>query len=173
MCFLLHRNFFISFDRSSYSDDGLLYIQQWWQLFQILSIYAFLYCYKCHSMSLKQYQHHAPIAIAFGDILRDIFRIFLGYLWSGRTSGVSLVIFRTEMFHIFYRAILHNVYFDSQCNVHIKIWVHGWYTSKLLPSKCWGELSQHTCTCKLCDLMFGTNGGLYNHMARSHKRYKQ
>ena len=26
------------------------------QLFQILSIYAFLYCYKCHSKSLKQYQ---------------------------------------------------------------------------------------------------------------------
>ena len=25
-------------------------------LFQILSIYAFLYCYKCHSKSLKQYQ---------------------------------------------------------------------------------------------------------------------
>ena len=105
--------------------------------------------------------------------LQLLLGIFLGYFWSGRTSGVSLVIFRTEMFHIFYRAILHNVYFDSQCNVHIKIWVHGWYTSKLLPSKCWGELSQHTCTCKLCDLMFGTNGGLYNHMARSHKRYKQ
>ena len=26
------------------------------QLFQILSIYAFLYCYKCHSKSLEQYQ---------------------------------------------------------------------------------------------------------------------
>ena len=25
-------------------------------LFQIWSIYAFLYCYKCHSKSLKQYQ---------------------------------------------------------------------------------------------------------------------
>ena len=25
-------------------------------LFQNLSIYAFLYCYKCHSKSLKQYQ---------------------------------------------------------------------------------------------------------------------
>merc|ERR1712052_67042 len=26
------------------------------QLFQILSIYAFLYCFKCHSKLLKQYQ---------------------------------------------------------------------------------------------------------------------
>ena len=30
-----------------------------------------------------------------------------------------------------------------------------------------------TYTCKLCDMMFGTNTGLYNHMARSHKRDKQ
>ena len=43
----------ISSDRSSYSDDVLVYIRP---LFEILSIYAFLYCYKCHSKSLKQYQ---------------------------------------------------------------------------------------------------------------------
>ena len=48
---------FISSDRSSCTDDGLLYIYiSIRPLFQILSIYAFLYCYKCHSKSLKQYQ---------------------------------------------------------------------------------------------------------------------
>ena len=51
----------ISSDRSSCTDDGLLYIHLYIYiyirpLFQILSIYAFLYCYKCHSKSLKQYQ---------------------------------------------------------------------------------------------------------------------
>ena len=46
----------VSSDRSSCSDDGLLYIQSSNPLFQIWIIYAFLYCYKCHSKSLKQYQ---------------------------------------------------------------------------------------------------------------------
>ena len=47
----------ISSDRSSCTDDGLLYIYiSIRPLFQILSIYAFLYCYKCHSKLLKQYQ---------------------------------------------------------------------------------------------------------------------
>ena len=41
---------FVSSDRSSCTDDGLLYIQSSSNpLFQIWSIYAFLYCYKCHS----------------------------------------------------------------------------------------------------------------------------
>ena len=46
----------VSSDRSSCTDDGLLYIQSSNPLFQIWSIYAFRYCYKCHSKSLKQYQ---------------------------------------------------------------------------------------------------------------------
>ena len=65
---------FISSDRSSCTDDGLLYIQ----LFQILSIYAFLYCYKCHSKSLKQYQCNWCHRISWG-YFGDIFVRFLGY----------------------------------------------------------------------------------------------
>ena len=72
-----------SSDRSSCTDDGLLYIYPQHQLFQILSIYAFLYCYKCHSKSLKQYQCnwcHKMLGISWG-YLWDIFGISLTYLW--------------------------------------------------------------------------------------------
>ena len=68
----------ISSDRSSCTDDGLLYIYPQWQLFQILSIYAFLYCYKCHSKSLKQYQCNWCHRISWG-YFGDIFGIFLEY----------------------------------------------------------------------------------------------
>ena len=54
-----------SSDRSSCTDDGLLYIYPH-PLFQILSIYAFLYCYKCHSKSLKQYQCNWCHRISWG-----------------------------------------------------------------------------------------------------------
>ena len=60
-------------------------------LFQILSIYAFLYCYKCHSKSLKQYQCNWCHRISWG-YFGDIFGILLEYFWD--ILGFFLVIHR-------------------------------------------------------------------------------
>ena len=56
------------------------YISAQRQLFQILSIQAFLYCYKCHSKSLKQYQCNWCHRISWG-YFGDILGIFLEYFW--------------------------------------------------------------------------------------------
>ena len=59
-------------------------------LFQILNIYAFIYCYKCHSKLLKQYQCNRCHRISWGYFW-DIFGIFLGYF--GDILGIFLVYF--------------------------------------------------------------------------------
>ena len=97
-CNILKFYKFISYDRSSYSDDVLMYIQRR-PLFEILSIHAFLYSLFL-SIGSQEFLQSLSLALRMSNVKSQM-SIRLN-LFSERTSGVSLVIFSSAGSEIFY-----------------------------------------------------------------------